>query len=127
MNVFLASSSPRRFELLKLIFDEFSVINPDVDENIPKIPPEIMVAKLAEIKADYVINKLDYLKDSLIISADTIVYKDDEILGKPLNQTQAKEMLQKLSDNTHCVYTGVCVIYNDIKFSFYEKSEVTFY
>jgi len=115
MRIILASGSPRRKELLKKIYKEFEVITSDADENISCDNPWEMVEELAARKAEAVYKEVKNvgkaLKDDvLVIGSDTIVYYDGEVLGKPADEDEAKSMIAMLSERTHQVYTGVCII-----------------
>ena len=122
--IILASKSPRRQELLSGMGLEFKVVLKDVDESYPEdlLPAEIAVY-ISEKKAkafDEVSN------DSIIITADTIVAYNGEIMGKPEDAFHATEMLTKLSGTNHQVYTGVSLIYQGKMTSFYDTTEVFF-
>ncbi|WAM30662.1 Maf family protein [Caldicellulosiruptor naganoensis] len=110
--VILASSSPRRIELLKQFGIKFEIIPSNVDEVISHdLTPEENVKNLAKKKGEEVLKRLgETAKDSLIISADTVVFIEGTILGKPSDEKQAFYMLKKISGKRHTVYTGVCVI-----------------
>ncbi len=124
-NIILASSSPRRKELLTLAGIEFTVKTSDTDESVPEnITPQEAVELLAERKAEAVA-KLN--ADSIVIGADTVVSTENRILGKPGNESEAFEMLSSLSGKGHDVYTGVCIISNNKKIIFSEKTQVVFY
>ncbi len=112
MKIILASASPRRQSLLKQIGLEFEVKVSDADETYDKslTPPQV-VETLSQRKAAAVFNELDITKDTVIISADTIVAINNEILGKPKDEAEAEEMLTALSGNMHCVYTGVTMFF----------------
>lgn len=114
MEIVLASKSPRRQELLKRIINDFKVIESDFDESTVKFQGDVekYVEDLAKGKALVVAKKIN--NPSIIIGVDTVVYYNNEILGKPKNYDDAYSMLSKLSGNTHKVYSGVC-IYNVIK------------
>lgn len=123
MNIILASSSKRRIDFLKELFDEFQIMPQSVDENICEADPIKLVTKLADLK----LNGLDKIyKDSLIISADTIVYFNNKEYGKPKDYADAFNTLKTFSGKYHEVYTGVCVYFNGVKHLFYDKSEVEF-
>ncbi len=112
-DIILASSSPRRYELLKQIGLKFEVIPSHADEDVDLTQaPEDVVKELAYKKADSVANMLRRQcpeRDALIIGADTIVVKG-KILGKPENKHNAYEMLKTLGGEWHDVITGVSVI-----------------
>ena len=132
MRVILASGSPRRRELLKYIYNDFEVITSDVDEVVSETIPSKIVEELSGKKAKAVYDEIkDNEKDVIVIGADTIVYYDGEVLGKPADESEAKSMLSMLSDRTHQVYTGVTVFVkkngNESVISFSEKTDVTFY
>ncbi|WHF50786.1 Maf family nucleotide pyrophosphatase [Chryseobacterium gotjawalense] len=105
MKILLASNSPRRKELLKELGFGFEVVSVDCDEIYPAgLAVDKIAAYLSELKSD----AFRSLKEGeLLITADTIVALDEEILGKPKDEVHAKEMLQKLSGKTHQVYTGI--------------------
>lgn len=125
MNVILASASPRRQELLKLIFKGFSVCPADIDETVPSgMSAELAPVYLSKKKARAVCEKNP---DSLVIAADTVVISDEEILGKPTDKTDAARMLKKLSGRTHSVVTGCAVGKGEKIRTFSVKSSVTFY
>ncbi len=105
----LASQSPRRTEILKEAGVEHIVIPSEADENITEnITPEKYVMELALLKGADVAKKAKI--DDIVISADTVVVFDGEIMGKPKDYDDALEMLMKLSGNWHSVLTGYCVI-----------------
>ncbi|MFA7637190.1 MAG: Maf family protein [Monoglobales bacterium] len=105
--IILASASPRRKEILQNLGVKFRIVTSDAEEITDDgLPPNLIVQQLAMLKGTDVAKKV---KNVLVISADTIVWDDGEVLGKPENIENAKEMLKKLSGKTHEVYTGVCV------------------
>ncbi|BCS81246.1 Maf family protein [Anaerocellum diazotrophicum] len=110
--IILASSSPRRIELLKQFGIEFETIPSNVDESIDQsLSVEENVMQLAKKKAQKIFEKLgEDKKCSLVIAADTVVYVEEVILGKPSNEDEAFWMLRKISGKWHTVYTGVCII-----------------
>jgi septum formation protein len=105
--IILASGSPRRKELLEQIGVKFVVISSDKEELTCKIKPEEIVADLALLKASDV--ALGIPEKAIIIGADTMVAVNGEVLGKPRNKDEAKEMLFKIQGTKHQVYTGVAV------------------
>ena len=108
----LASGSPRRKELLELMGLEFKVIVSQADEDsVSKdLKPELYVQELALLKASATAKEVLRNKNAVIISADTIVTLDGQILGKPKDEDDAFNMLSKLSGCEHEVYTGYCVM-----------------
>ena len=128
----LASASPRRKEILEQVGLKFDIVISDADENSIKIdmPVSLYVQELALIKANAAAKTLLKIgeKDKIIISADTIVVKDGEILGKPKDEEDAFLMLSKLSGEEHEVYTGFCIMRTKDMFSVanYEKTTVKF-
>ena len=120
----LASNSPRRKELLAGLDIPFEVhVLQGVDESYPKSLPSEQVAEfIATQKAKaYEVNP-----DEIVITADTVVVVDDEILGKPADEEDAKDMLRKISGKSHHVITGVCLKGYDKQKSFSVDTEVTF-
>lgn len=109
--IFLASSSPRRAELLRGLGLDFTVCAPDADESsINKaIPINMYVQELALLKATAAAKELIGSR-GVIIAADTVVCMDGEILGKPYDEQDAARILAALSGKSHEVYTGVCVM-----------------
>ena len=107
MKILLASNSPRRKELLKALGFDFEVVSVDCDEVYPEnLPVEKIAEYLSDLKADAYKN---LESGEVLITADTIVALENEVLGKPKNALEAKEMLRKLSGKTHEVYTGITI------------------
>lgn len=108
----LASASPRRRELLEQIGLKFRIFVTDADESkIDKnLPVNLYVEELAMAKAAAAAKVLKNEKDAIIIAADTVVYFDNRIMGKPKDEKEAFDMLTCLSGNMHEVCTGVCVM-----------------
>ncbi len=124
-NYILASKSPRRQELLLSLGIEFKVIVKEVDEYYPNhLSKEEIPVFLAGLKAK---SLLKDLKDGdLLITADTIVWLDGIVLGKPKDKPEAMAMLAKLSGNEHQVISGVCLSSTKKQSSFYSVSNVRF-
>lgn len=113
--IILASASPRRKELLEQIGLDFEIMVSDKETDIDSDDPKEACKKQAIQKAEDIVKKAESIyKNYIIISADTIVALDGEILGKPKDRSDAKRMLEAISGRTHRVYTAVCV-YNSIK------------
>lgn len=124
MQVILASNSPRRKKLLKQIYKDFLVCPSNVDETYEdNLPVEKIPMVLAQKKAQFIAK--NYPND-LIIAADTIVVIHKEILGKPKNIKEAREMLNKLSNQQHEVITGVCLCLQGKEECFNEITKVYF-
>jgi septum formation protein len=132
--IILGSQSPRRQELIKGLGINFEVKSIDVEENYPEklIGAEIPVF-LAEKKA----NAYQLTHDTLLITADTIVWLENNVLGKPKNEDEAREMLNTLSGKTHQVITGVCIsslkkrktfhVVSNVRFSPVSEEEINYY
>ncbi|CRK84302.1 Maf family protein [Neobacillus massiliamazoniensis] len=124
-NLILASSSPRRKELLENLQISFTILSSEVDENFsPGLSPDEVVMELAARKAQAVFNDNP---DAFVIGADTIVVANNEIMGKPTNEEEAITMLKLLSGAQHDVYTGVTIISPTCSTRFFEKTEVWFW
>lgn len=111
MRFILASGSPRRKELLKLIVQDFEVIISGVNETLEEgLTPSEQVTRLAYIKAKDVFNKTD--GDRIVIGSDTIVTREGKIYGKPHDKNHAKQMLNELFEGNkiHNVMTGLAVL-----------------
>ncbi|MBU2027582.1 MAG: septum formation inhibitor Maf [Proteobacteria bacterium] len=107
----LASASPRRIELLKLMGIDFSVVPSGVDETFQgRETPREHVLRLSEEKALAVSHRHP---DAWVLGADTIVIVAGEVLGKPESIPEAKEMLEKLSGREHEVFTGFSIVRQD--------------
>ncbi|WP_455067527.1 Maf family protein [Parvimonas micra] len=135
-DIILASNSKQRKDLLKYIFNEFKIIPAKIDER--KLEKDFLDSnfkdnmsrfselceKLSYEKCKYVSKKYN---NSLIISADTIVFDNNVIFGKPKNILEARNMLEYLSGKEHIVQTSVTIFFNNIYHTFSVKSYVTFY
>lgn len=123
--IILASKSPRRKQLLEGLNLPFEVIVREVDEVFPEgLSMEEIPVYLAKLKAE------PFLKEQedkiLVITADTIVWIDGEVLGKPLDHQHAAEMLRKLSGRKHVVVTGLCITSNEKQVAFSSVTDVHF-
>jgi nucleoside triphosphate pyrophosphatase len=111
MKLILASSSPRRAELLRDVGIAFAVCAPQVEEaRRPGESVETMVARLAEAKARAAAELVKKDNSAIIIGADTAVELDGELFGKPFDAAHARKILAALSGHTHHVLTGICVL-----------------
>jgi septum formation protein len=137
--IILASQSPRRKELLEQIGLEFEICPAKGEEIITKSVPEEVVMELSKQKAEEVAAMVSSYtqehkdittpSDILVIGADTVVAYDGKILGKPVDEADAKRMLSMLSGNTHSVFTGVTLVLIDKsgragELVFFEKTDV---
>lgn len=129
MKIILASASPRRKELLEQLGLEFEIRVSDVEEIVTENIPSKVVEELSAMKAEAVFRQT--AGDVLVIGADTVVALDDKILGKPVDEKDAKDMLNSLQAREHFVYTGVTLCTRkgeqEQKESFSEGTQVTFY
>jgi septum formation protein len=108
--IVLASASPRRRELLQQIGLEFDVVSADIDESIlPGESPQEHVIRLSSSKAAAIAARED-ISGRWVIGSDTIVLLDDQILGKPSDEEDAKRMLRTLSGREHQVLSGYALI-----------------
>ena len=124
--VILASGSPRRRELMAGLGVNYEGrILPDVDESYPDtLQGEEIPLYIAKEKADAYIPMMQ--PNELIITADTIVWLDGKVLGKPRDREDALQMLRTMSGRTHEVFTGVCITTTDWQRSFTAQTEVRF-
>lgn len=125
MPIVLASASPRRRELLERAGVCFEVVVSTCDEiHDASILPETLCEMNATLKAEEV-SRLR--PDAVVIGSDTLVFIDDEPLGKPADLDEARAMLRKLAGRTHKVCSGVCVIFPDgTRKVFHDTTEVDF-
>ena len=120
----LASASPRRRELLRLIAPDFEVLSVDLDERaITADCPAALVEKLAGAKAAAA---AALRPDETVIGCDTVVDLDGRVLGKPADRGEADQMLRALSGRSHLVHTGVCVIQGGVPHTLVETTQVFF-
>jgi len=111
MKIILASSSPRRAEILRSAGIAFEIRATEVDETaLPGESAHAMVARLAEAKARAASQMSADTRECIIVGADTTVELDGEILGKPRDSAHAREILAKLSGRTHHVLTGIFLL-----------------
>ena len=121
----LASSSPRRKELLKNLQLTFQISSSKADESFDhELPPGEVVMELAYRKAHAVFTESP---DAFVIGADTIVVCDGIFLGKPKDKDEAFRKLRMLSGRQHEVYTGVSILSANSSSRFFEKTEVSFW
>ncbi len=125
--VVLASGSPRRKELLRLICPEFSVRPTDTDETITEELLESGLENIPTVLAARKALAAQVSPEEFVIACDTAVIVDGEVLGKPADEADAVRMLQLLSGNIHDVVSGVCLRYQGRSMSFSESTSVLFY
>ncbi len=126
MKIILASASPRRKELLAGLDLDFEVrLLPGIDESYPDDLPTTKISEyIAREKAAAYTGEIG--DSELLLTADTIVVVDDEVLGKPSDEDDARRMLHMISGRTHQVITGVCLATRDETRSFSVETDVTF-
>ena len=124
--IILASNSPRRKELLSGLGVDYEVKTlPDVDESYPDgLSGEEIAKHIARGKAEAYRSLIQ--ADELVITADTIVWLDGTVMGKPKDDEEAKDMLMRLSGKTHQVITGVCLTAVSTQKTFATVTDVTF-
>ena len=122
--VILASASPRRKELFSLLGLQPLIFPAEIAEPLSDEDPSQQAMKHATNKALFVQNQGEY--QSLIVAADTLVSVDRHVLGKPRDALEARDYLRLLSNRQHCVWTGLCLLYNKKQLCGYEKTEVSF-
>lgn len=123
--IILASKSPRRHEMLKELGLIFEIRTKEVEEIYPEgLEPEQIPVYLSELKAKAL--EKDLASNELVITADTIVCVDEWILGKPKDRDDAVKMLNALSDRSHQVISGVCIMSKEKKVSFSSVTNVHF-
>ena len=121
----LASKSPRRHQLLRDAGFDFEYIDIDANEDFPPtLLPEEICMFLAKHKS---MHHTAPIGDKVLVTADTIVYINNQVLNKPANAKEAAEMLNALSNQTHTVFTGVCLRNDFNTHTFHDKTEVTFH
>ena len=141
-SIILASKSPRRKEIMQQVGLKFEIMVSDEEEKITQTEPSKVVVELSMQKAEAVYSKLskDEILSSkqeenqkyIIIAADTVVAVDDVVLGKPIDRTDAYNMINAIQGKMHSVLTGITVIICNEdnvlrKISFYEKTNVEIY
>lgn len=122
----LGSGSPRRKEILSLADITFDVKVSDVDESFDQNTPVNEVAQMLSLRKAKAIQEQFDLKGTPILTADTVVTIDEDILGKPANREEAISMLSRLSGRQHKVLTGVTYLYQEDVISFTDETLVTF-
>ena len=142
IDMILASSSPRRKEILESVGACFRIVTSDADESVPaELPPDGVVCEIAERKCEAVLEKLksngELRRETLVIACDTVVVYEGMVIGKPLDEAHAILTLGILSDSWHSVYSGLAVYYKgktvtraartDVKFRALSEREIMAY
>ncbi len=126
MRVILASKSPRRIELIKMITDNVIIRPTEADETFDEKKNEyenVMLAAKAKAEAA---NTGEISGEDVILGVDTIVVLDGEVYGKPEDKDDARRMITSLSGRSHSVISGVCIIQGGSCHMFYDETIVTF-
>ena len=125
-NILLASNSPRRRELLGGLGLSYEVVSlPEIDESYPDtLYGSEIPSYIAQKKADAYRSMMK--PNTLLITADTIVWLDGKVYGKPVDEDNARQMLRELSGRSHTVITGVAITTCDVQKVFAVESKVTF-
>ena len=122
--IILASNSPRRRQLLSEAGYQFEAINTEFDETFDEnLSPNEVAEHLAVEKNNYYRHRFD---NEILITSDTIVVKDEHILGKPADYEDAVRMLKNLSGTSHLVISGVCISDQQSVFTFHDTTKVFF-
>lgn len=121
----LASSSPNRRQILERAGIEFDWMVSAADESAQGLAPAELVLELSRRKLEAVLPRC--AEEDIVVTADTVVSVDGEILGKPENAEEARRFLTLLSGRTHVVYTGVQIAFKGRRKAFYQTTDVKFY
>lgn len=123
--IILGSQSPRRKEIMEFFNLPFIQISPDFDEE--SIPftgdPKQFALTIAHGKGKSLVEKYP---EAILLTADTVVYKDGKVFGKPVNKEHAKEMISELSGNWHSVYTAITLRHDQKVYDAIEETRVLF-
>ena len=123
--IILASRSPRRQQLLQELGLKFEVVAREYSETYPEgLGGEEIARYVAHEKAASFKNEISY--NEIVIAADTIVWCNNRVLGKPVNRNDAARILKEISGNTHEVITGVSLLSQSKQFTFSDSTKVTF-
>ena len=123
--IILASQSPRRIKFFNELDIQFKSVKLDFDESYPNnLMAEQITDFIADKKASYYSELIN--KNTIVITSDTIVWLNEEAIGKPKDNENAKEILQTLSGNTHKVITSFCIKTLESKNIINDTTEVTF-
>ena len=124
--ILLASQSPRRKEILTISGFQFDIVSIQADEDFPReLKKHEICEYLSHHKSQHY--KQEIPENHVLVTADTIVWVDDEVLNKPANTEEAQQMLHKLSGKVHTVYTGVTIRNTNKTHTFHDSTQVEFY
>ena len=124
--IILASKSPRRHNLLRALGVDFTIKHAEIEETYPRdLKREEIPVYLAKLKSTVFPSEM-IKEDEIVITADTIVWLNNDVLTKPEDREDAIRILNELSNNTHEVYSGVCLKSQDKIKTFHACSEVHF-
>lgn len=124
MRIILATKSPRRHELIKGLEMEYRLTAYEIEEHFePTLNPEVIAMFLAKKKADAFPEAI--ANDEILLTADTLVWINNQVLNKPADEEEAYNMLKLICGKTHKVFTGICLRSNAMEKVFYECSEVS--
>ena len=126
--IILASKSPRRIELMQQVGLPFTVHQSGETDELypPNLQREEIPLFLAHLKADAFFRDVAIPDNTIVVTADTIVWINQQVLGKPAGRQEAIDILKILSGNMHQVYTGVCLTSNHKRHAFFDESKVYF-
>lgn len=124
-HLILASTSPRRRELIQLLNLPYTCVSADCDETIAPCTPEDTVCQLSKRKAEAALAVCPPQEGDVLIGADTVVAIEGKILGKPKDDKDAYEMIAGMSGKTHSVFTGVTLITQEETQTFCEETKVS--
>lgn len=124
--IILASASPRRLQILKKHFNNIKVLPSNAIEHYHSVTPSNIVMELAKLKLDEVISCEAVKSDDVVIAADTIVWHEGQVLGKPTHYVEAQNMLRSLSGKPHEVYSGFAIRYDGYTLLGFDRSVVRF-
>ena len=125
IHLILASTSPRRRELIQLLNLPYTCVSADCDETIAPCTPEDTVCQLSKRKAAAALAVCPLQEGDVLIGADTVVAIEGKILGKPKDDQDAYEMIAGMSGKTHSVFTGVTLITQEETQTFCEETKVS--
>lgn len=124
-HLILASTSPRRRELIQMLNLPYVCVSADCDETISPCTPEETVCKLSKRKAEAALATCTLSEEAVLIGADTVVAINGKILGKPRDDRDAYDMIAEISGKVHSVFTGVTLITRTETRTFCEETRVT--